>query len=1468
MDEMMPICVGLDVGSVALKVVVTTVAGKLVEQEYRRTHGRPIEAAIEVLSEVLGRHKGALELVAATGAGGRLVGELLGVPCVNEVISQATAIRALRPDVRTLVEMGGQDSKIIYLPEEGDPRPMLDFAMNTNCAAGTGSFLDQQATRLGIKIEGEFAEIALKSTNPPRVAGRCSVFAKSDMIHLQQRAAPLHDIVAGLCLGLARNLKSNLAGGRALPKPIAFCGGVAANQGVVRALETVFELAAGGLIVPEAHAFTGALGAVLVSLKERKRLGADYARPAGGRLDLAPLTEYLASPKKNGHSLVALARGNGCAGGKCEMQNAKSEVVTTTVEVVHGNGQVKVGVTPAALHPAGAKVEAWLGLDVGSISTKIAVIDAANQVVAKIYLMTAGQPIEAVRRVLQEIGQQVAALPYKVVIRGAATTGSGRYLTGDIIGADLVINEITAQATAAAAIDPEVESIFEIGGQDSKYIALDRGVVVDFEMNHACAAGTGSFLEEQAERLGVSIKGEFAEMAFGSKMPTRLGERCTVFMESDLLSHQQKGAATPDLAAGLCYSIVSNYLNRVVGTRQVGKRIFFQGGTAFNEGVVAAFRQVTGRPVVVPPHHEITGAMGAAILARQHMQKTKGETRFAGYGAADMKYELRTFECEHCSNNCEINEVTVDGREPLYYGSRCDRFNTRKEKDQVGEQVPNLFNERHRMMLHYSKIPPAKKAGEISTKPTVGVPLALLNYQYLPFFTTLLSELGMHVVVSPPSGGNLIQEGIEATLSTPCFPVKVAHGHVLELVKRGVDFVFLPAVLALSKEFEENRFQKACPHVTFFPYTMAAALKAGGEAAKGGKEPRLLTPTVRFDRGAREMVRSLKPLREELNVSTGQIAAAVEKAWAAQRGFEEALRARGKEVLENLPEGSRAVVVISRSYNGCDKRVSLDLAVKLRRLNVLAIPLDFLTLPDSRTGDRVFEHMYWKNGQRILRAAKFIRQHPKLHAIYLSNFSCGPDSFLLSFFKRIMAPKPSLILEIDEHSADAGVVTRLEAFLESLHHAGADRELPTPLPLYPTPQANGHRNKMLIPWMSDQSHVIAASIRAYGVDARVLPLANERTLELGRRVCTGKECLPCLITAGDMLDAAKQPGFEADKTAFFMPRSCGPCREGQYVSLQKILLQEAGMPDVPIVDPGDDSTFYDSWGAAMGDSSRLSWNAMCVGSALSRCQLALRPYEKEAGVTDALYERLLKEAIALIEKKPEERQIAAFAAQAAKAFAALPVDRSQRRPLIGVVGEIYVRTHDLANNNLVRQIEALGAEASVSTILEWVLYCNWTRKNLSRVERTPRLWLTNFVQDIVQRRIARRINKPFEPLLGDINEARTGPLVEETRFCVHPEFEGGETVLSVAKVLEHKHQGAAGAICVMPFGCMPTTIYAGLTKEISRKVGDMPLLTIAFDGQQDPTLHTRLEAFLHQARAYQQTRTVTGRQDQERGVRV
>ena len=1182
------LCLGIDVGSTSSDVVVLDGQRQIVYSSYKRTKGRGVQTLVwqfEELFKIISIDR--IESVTATGSASRLIASLLEIPYVNEVSAQATAIAQLYPHFSqaTVIEMGGQNSKLIFLKTENNQLTLADFALNSACAAGTGSFLDQQAQRLGVSIEDEFGKMALSAKSIPTLAGRCSVFAKSDMIHLQQQATPTEEIIAGLCLALARNLKSNLGKGREFIKPIIFTGGVAANIGVVRAIEQALELQSGQLIVPKEHFFTGAIGAILASQDANK---------SNGKLKIDRLYEYL----------------NSQAG---VLANAPRREPLSRPVFASPQGNIRR--LPA---DSNEKFEAYLGVDVGSISTNVVVIDSQKNVLAKAYLMTAGRPLEAVKKGLQMVTEELSG---RVRINGAATTGSGRYLTGDFIGADIVINEITAQATGAAIVCPEVDTIFEIGGQDSKFIALKDGVVVDFEMNHACAAGTGSFLEEQAERLGISIKDEFASLAFQSTAPIKLGERCTVFMESDLLDFQQQGAETKDLVAGLAYSIVANYLNRVVGRRKLGDNICFQGGTAFNKAVWAAFEKVLGKPVRVPDHHEVTGALGAAAIAADYMKK-RGEKsivtsgKFRGFeNLVEIKYEIESFVCEYCSNNCEIKKVILAGCEPLYYGSRCDRYNVSKVKK--FKKTAPAFEYRWQMLRHFARLdePAGGKRRE-----KIGIPMALTGWQYLPLFSVFFKAIGVEPYITAPTGRSTVKKGIESITAEPCFPVKVAFGHIAELIEQEVDYIFLPSVVTLENSFELNETSKFCPYVQSLPYQAKAAF-----AHKLGKT-KILSPVIRFGDGRKELVKSFVKLAAQLKTKPVLAKRALKKALAAQKAFEKSLIEKGSEVLSSTKDTDKLFVLISRPYNGCDSQINLRLADKLAGLGVDMIPMDMLSFDDVPVSDEdLHSRIYWGWGQKILRTAEVIKRDRRLFAVYLSNFGCGPDSFLMTFFKDIMADKPCLFLELDEHSADAGLVTRLEAFLDSLSHYKPKEIIKTQM--VKTTESIGNR-KIFVPYMGDCSYGMAAAMKAHGRSAEVMKSADEEGLLIGRKFTTGKECLPCAITTGDMLTIAQRKDFDPTKSAFFMPSTSGPCRLGMYNCLQRLVLGYAGLDKVTIVSPNQDTSFYEEVaGSTDKGRSRFmldAWIAMAGIDLMGKLLLKIRPYTNDKEAVRQIYNECLK----------------------------------------------------------------------------------------------------------------------------------------------------------------------------------------------------------------------------------------------------
>ena len=618
--------VGIDIGSVAVKIVVIR-GSSVVDKAYLRFTGGPFETLRDLLDGQFSSLRGQSFTLGLMGIGAKTAHSVFGGKVCGEVAALAAANFLLLPSVRTVIEMGGEDSKLLILDSAN--HTVSDFAMNAQCAAGTGSFLDQQAGRLNISIEGEFGALALKSEHPPRIAGRCSVFAKSDMIHLQQIATPDYDIVAGLCFAVARNFKSAIARGKRFDTPISFQGGVAANPGMVRAFTEILDIKVGELIVPEHFNVMGALGAALLAQEEKTTVTA---------FDPTRIEAYLNFRSSAESSREALT---------FDFPDSKFYDVTLAPRPRNYQG-----------------LDVFLGIDVGSLSTNVVLIDRDRNVIARRYIMTEGRPIEAVRRGLAEIGEEVGD---RVRVCAVGTTGSGRYLTADYVGADIVRNEITAQATAAVNINPDVDTIFEIGGQDSKYISLHKKAVIDFEMNKACAAGTGSFLQEQADKLSINIEREFGDKALESTCPVGCGERCTVFMESDLVAHQRSGAEKDDLIAGLAYSIASNYLTKVVGDRKIGDKIFFQGGVAWNKGVVAAFEKLTGKQITVPPHHDVTGAIGAAILAIESAEIPGFATTFKGFDVHKRKYSLTSFPCEDCSNHCEIRKVEIEGDRTLFY---------------------------------------------------------------------------------------------------------------------------------------------------------------------------------------------------------------------------------------------------------------------------------------------------------------------------------------------------------------------------------------------------------------------------------------------------------------------------------------------------------------------------------------------------------------------------------------------------------------------------------------------------------------------------------------------------------------------------------------------------------------------------------------------------------------------------------
>ncbi len=994
--------VGLDAGSVSLNGVVINQREEVVyELPYRRHLGRLDEEIRRVLGELrsMAGEKNLLS-VAFTGNHARGLSERYGLFFEFETISQVLGAVHVRPDVRTIISMGGQDTSLLQINHGPYGWELDNFNTNGPCASGTGSFIDQQAQRLATaiyrreqgvsqdRLDGilkDFIRLGLTSNHAADVACRCTVFTKSDMIHLQNKGEKLEDIIYGLHIGNARNYMSTIVSNRVLEEPVLFVGGLSLNELQVRALRAYVP----DLVIPSYSTSLGALGVALQALRQ-------------GALSL-PDMEAWGSPARTVKSDLPVA--------------GRLTLLKTRFPETNDIKDLRIS----------KPIPVYLGIDIGSTTTKYAIIDERRRILHKSYVHTRGKPIEVTKELFRTIRDELGD---RIEIRGTAATGSGRNVVGTFVSADLIIDEITAHARGAVEMDPEVDTIFEIGGQDSKYIYIENRYPLDFDMNKVCAAGTGSFLHELANKYGISIVDEFQEIALSSEQPVKLAERCTVFMESDLVSYHQQGVITRDLIAGLCYAVVHNYLNRVVGKRRIGQRVMFLGGPSLNKGVVGAFEKVLGRGVTVPMHREVLGAFGAAVSVQEKM-RSEGtrNSRFRGLDSViedRMDYEERVCRADPgCHNQCKLKVYNFSGKKTIW-GGECGRYESGTaggaKKENLFQLRDSIWN-RHMEGL-YRELAPGEVLEEVDGRPTVGMQRSLYVFQTGIIWARFFDRLGYRLVLTPPTNALISSAGIESVTAETCYPVKVSHGHIKTLMGR-TRFMFLPSIVDMPVMSPEER-GFFCPFVQSNRYMLQAAFDLGGQE---------VLHAVLHMRNDPEMIalELADQLASALNRKRSQIREALRTGIEADEAFAGELHETGRQRLVLHSPEEPLVIVTGRPYNLYDERLNLRLGSNLAKIGVSAMPMDFVDVSEVDLSD--FPSMYWGLGARILRTAKFIRRHANMFGLHVTNFSCGPDSFVEHFFRYVMGGKPYLILELDEHSAVAGVMTRLEAYRNVIRNA-------------------------------------------------------------------------------------------------------------------------------------------------------------------------------------------------------------------------------------------------------------------------------------------------------------------------------------------------------------------------------------------------------------------------------------------------
>ena len=1485
------VVIGLDSGSTSVNACVARAdGGEIVEViPYRRHFNYYEKVAREVLQELAAKYD--VAAVNITGSTGKsLQRAWKGSHRVAEVQAHATGAWHLFGDVNAVLDGGGSEIKFLMV---GDAGAVTDFAMNPECAAGSGNFLDVQAKRLMLSIDDDsdpqkhFPTLGLRAIEGDEtvpISGRCSVFAKTDMIHQQQKAVGDAAIVGGLHEALVNNIKATIIqnklkgfGGR-----MAMTGGLSQNAALVHCVKSQFGLDDGQLVVgPQGYA-AGAIGAALAG--------------AHAEFDMS--------------SLDASIEGS--------IERGFFEALTDD----YADEKTDVSVGDYSFEGRDLPVDAYMGIDVGSVSTNVVIADGATEeVIVKSYLGTKGKPIEAVKEgcvdvvdqlteklgLEGEFGERCEQLKKHLRIMGACTTGSGRFMTGHFVKADIIKNEITAQATGAVRLASKfglsIDTIFEIGGQDSKYIKLNSdGGVRDYTMNKVCAAGCGSFLEEQAEKLALNIKEEFSSVALSAERPADLGDRCTVFIESVLDHLSSLGETRENVVAGLGYSVANNYLNRVVEGRDTEGNVFFQGGTAYNEAVVRAFQKILRKPVTVTPHNEVTGAVGAALIAKDEREKKlaagqDASTTFDGISeVVEKRYEASKRICHQCPNSCELSVAKVFERAPdgsekvrnIYYGDRCDEMNLNQGRGR-SKSSDTFIDKRNALLFDRDVEVKAPVRG------VIGVPRAMSMWsEDFPFWRRLFAELGYLVELSAPTSKGTVRKGSAASLADFCVPIRNGHGAVLDLLERDEserpDFIFIPQIINYPRR-NPGTNSYACLWTQCFPMIAGQAISFEEYGVK------LLAPIVEFLPGLDHLEELIECLSSELGVTHEDVRRAVDAATAEKESYLADLRDLARLALDGASEESPVFLVIGRPYNSCDPGLSLDIATKLGRLGHPAVPMDFLPIDEVSIG-KGHENMYWKNGERVVNAFRYCSGHDWLIPVWITNFGCGPDSFIRKQVDYVMGDHPYLELELDEHTADAGAITRIEAFYDSYLNtleferqrraelaAAGEHVFDATIKEVERPNA-----VMAFSYMDDGAFALAAIFRSRGIEAIVMPRTTEETLALGRRYSSGKECVPYQSTLGDKLNfiLSEQKRYmrrpdrietfdreiHQENIVFFDPFAAGPCRFGLYNEGYKRVYERLGIK-VKILASGAHNNYGDTFTSAFDlvKFNLLAFDSITACDVLEKVRHLVRPREKEKGTTDRVYEQTMAELISVLERpgnswaqvSRKRRRIERLLAEAAERFRAIDAYPEDEYATVGMFGEIYVRSEPFINEHLIRRLEDYRIRTVLAPVHEWIQYVNleflWDHemRMKRRYSQTPAVFgmigrffnstqaLGAYYKDrFLPRRVA-AFEKPFAELLGPYAQGPAAHSVKVAEEMV-PFNIKGELILSwgVALELEHEPQ-FHGIVNIGPFGCMPSKVVTTLLKnpQITKPVYDA-----TYDGTRVSSRDLKIETFAAQVNEY------------------
>jgi len=1395
--------------------------------------GNPKETLNRALETV---DLGAVDRLAATGRRFRKFVNLSSIPEPEAVEHAYRFTKPPHVDCPAVVSAGGETFMVYVLNKKGE---ITNVITGNKCASGTGEFFLQQLRRMDVTLEEAARFAATESPHP--VSGRCSVFCKSDCTHATNKGIPRAQVTAGLCRMMAHKILELLK--KVEKRNIMITGGTAKN----RMMTTYLEKEIPGLITPEEAPFFEALGAALWA-------GAHETLPFPGFSNLI---------------------------------REEVGVFDTLPPLSEFTDQVTFKTLDIAVPEPGD--DCILGLDVGSTTTKAVLVRTRDHaILASVYLRTSGDPVGASRKCYRHILEQIQEHmdPSHLRIEGLGVCGSGRQIAGLHALTEGVINEIIAHAAAAVYFDPGVDTLFEIGGQDAKYTYITSGVPSDYAMNEACSAGTGSFLEESAlETLGIPMEA-IADIALSGRRPPNFNDQCAAFIASDIKNAIHEGIRREDIVAGLVYSICMNYANRVKGNRPVGEKIFMQGGVCYNRAIPLAMAALVGKPIIVPPEPGLMGAFGVALEVEKRIQNglmQKNRVDLAALARREVVYRT-PFTCNggkaKCDRRCRIAVVELE-KKRYPFGGACNRYYNLRHH--IRYDVEKLDHVRYRQRLVFKKYaasPDPEKTGPVAGR--IGFNRSFLVNTYYPLYTAFFSNLGFQPVIPKhPS-----QEGIDLRGAPFCYPVELAHGFFYELIMSEdvPEILFLPHFKAVPL-LEDNSGSQVCPLVQGETYYLRTTFKYHLARLKQ-KGIRLLTPVIDLTSGLDAARIPLVESALKLGVSRSRAEGAFQSAVEVQRAVQGEARSMGNAVLKELEADpdKTAVVLFGRPYNAFADEAHMGIPHKLASRGIPVIPLDFLPIDEEFSK----KHMYWGMGQLILKAARFVKNHPQLFGTYITNFSCGPDSFVIGYFREIMGRKPSLTLELDSHTADAGLETRVEAFLDivaAYRRLTARRRIPSTANAFIPSRVvleNGKphvitsdqqklpmtdpRVCLLFPSMGNlASESITAIFQGSGYAAKAHPPSDEAVLKLGRAHTTCKECLPLILTTGTLINYIQKEKKDDEVLVYFMPTGSGPCRFGQYSVFMEDLIRRFQIPNVAVMSLSSDNAYM---GIENGFQKR-GWWSVVISDAMEDIRSMLLANSKDPEHAMRLFHEEWKKILEALRTGAYAR-IRDQLAQTARRLSTIPVKLPPEDvPVIALSGEIFVRRDHLSRQFITERLAEAGFAVICAPIAEWMRYSDYTfKKGYSTCIPTWKERLGLFIKELHMRRYERGIKNTLAqsgfltPTLVDIDK-----VVAAAAPHIAPDL-AGEAILTVGSAMVDIAGHACGVIAIGPFGCMPNRLSEAVLSEamtreeklkidpnnprlkaVLAEVEDLPFLAIESDGSPFPQVITaKLEAFCLRAK--------------------